>query len=822
MATATIQFTQGLTVGNAGQSVIGFVANAFVTLTDAGGPASNTTWLWQIVSWPAPLSSVPPIISSTAQVATMTPTMDGVYIFRLTRVENSVTTVDIRFFAVLDVDGFCLPSPGQTGHMTNVGASQVAAQNAGWAGGASASTNVLLDGYLRGLKSLAKSVAGQFNATVVLDWYIATNGSDTNNTGRSPSSPFASFDGLIAATGLQRYPTFTQVNVHVGPGTYTPTATGIFDVMAEALESVVFNFQGTRTYVGGARTATPVGSTGTVSAVTSWDGTAKTEGLITVSSGIDFSQFNCDGGYFAEVVGGARDGLSVPIIWISTLTAISGSTLKFKTSGSSDVTLPQVGDVLRIYTVPALRGPCLLGSGNYFDLDFGANPFVVHSVTLGNVNPVEAGFTNCILRGLDAGAFGEKPLALFTSCVIYRSHFTGAITAGTTTFLGGVEIRYEGTLTLDDWSYFPNCGFVCGVDSSGVVIVEGITAFEAAPTSITLTVRSIMRCTAQLWFRDMGSLPTSPSILLSSGSLLTYSVLPAFVGTHASVDANIAGVGKNAADLPFINTAAFAGILSEGGAVPPTPTPSWNVGGNTGLTSPAVFGPTDAVDLNMSAQSNVWATVTTSGLSLSQPNLAISIACGNAVMSFTSGVEIDLTAPTITLAGAVNLTGPTTVTGAFSATTSGTDTINLTAAGNLNASGASISLIASDIFAGVAFFGSAFSGTTNLGAGSGGLNFNGAAVFSSVISVGNATVDGNFGQNTAANTVDRGNYFEVNQTTAGRTLTIPAPTGGNARKGQLAFVSNIGSASFTMLGKTVSPGSVLIAVWKGATWVQGI
>lgn len=153
MANATCQFTQGVTVGGDGQSVIGFAANTLVTMTDAGGNAASTTWQWQIISWPSPLSSPPTITNSTSRIATVTPTLDGVYIVKLTRIENSVTTIDIRFFGVVDADGLCLPSAGQTGTMSNIGASPTLAQNAGWMGRSDASTNSLLDAYLRLLRA---------------------------------------------------------------------------------------------------------------------------------------------------------------------------------------------------------------------------------------------------------------------------------------------------------------------------------------------------------------------------------------------------------------------------------------------------------------------------------------------------------------------------------------------------------------------------------------------------------------------------------------------------------------------------------------------
>lgn len=68
----------------------------------------------------------------------------------------------------------------------------------------------------------------------------------------------------------------------------------------------------------------------------------------------------------------------------------------------------------------------------------------------------------------------------------------------------------------------------------------------------------------------------------------------------------------------------------------------------------------------------------------------------------------------------------------------------------------------------------------------------------------------------AASTVNVKSHFTINQTTAGQTLTLPTPTGGVT--GRLAYVSNIGTASFTMLGRTVAAGQTLFAVWNGLAW----
>src|SRR5262249_15022080 len=137
-----------------------------------------------------------------------------------------------------------------------------------------------------------------------------------------------------------------------------------------------------------------------------------------------------DTGYFAEIVGGPRDGTSVIISWYTSVTPISGNTGKFRTSATG-AGLPQVGDVLRIYSCSQFPGLCYLGTGNYFDLDLDRNDptdnFIVHDLT---VSPdAEVFFGSSILRGLDSGAFGSSPVGLANDSVIYRSHFGGAFDA---------------------------------------------------------------------------------------------------------------------------------------------------------------------------------------------------------------------------------------------------------------------------------------------------------------------------------------------------------------------------------------------------------
>jgi hypothetical protein len=76
---------------------------------------------------------------------------------------------------------------------------------------------------------------------------------------------------------------------------------------------------------------------------------------------------------------------------------------------------------------------------------------------------------------------------------------------------------------------------------------------------------------------------------------------------------------------------------------------------------------------------------------------------------------------------------------------------------------------------------------------------------------------GNIG--TAAATVDIATNFNINQTTAGQTLSLPNPTNTTTTKGKVITINNVGTANFTIGGVTVPAGSYGSAfVWNGTVW----
>jgi parallel beta-helix repeat protein len=96
---------------------------------------------------------------------------------------------------------------------------------------------------------------------------------------------------------------------------------------------------------------------------------------------------------------------------------------------------------------------------------------------------------------------------------------------------------------------------------------------------------------------------------------------------------------------------------------------------------------------------------------------------------------------------------------------------------------------------------------------------NNGATVNSTLALGNFTASGAIGAATA--TVDIYTSISVMQTTAGQTLTLPAPTA-NTIYGRILYLSNIGTASLTVNGATLNPGATGTFIWSntnaGATW----
>jgi hypothetical protein len=82
------------------------------------------------------------------------------------------------------------------------------------------------------------------------------------------------------------------------------------------------------------------------------------------------------------------------------------------------------------------------------------------------------------------------------------------------------------------------------------------------------------------------------------------------------------------------------------------------------------------------------------------------------------------------------------------------------------------------------------------------------------ITINNLASGGAIG--TAAATVDMGTMFNVGQTSASQTVTLPNPT--NVKPGRIVYLCNNGTAAFSAYSASVSAGTCLQAVWTGSAW----
>ena len=109
-------------------------------------------------------------------------------------------------------------------------------------------------------------------------------------------------------------------------------------------------------------------------------------------------------------------------------------------------------------------------------------------------------------------------------------------------------------------------------------------------------------------------------------------------------------------------------------------------------------------------------------------------------------------------------------------------------------------------------------GTAQVGtsAGNGALLNNGSTVNTSY-PMGNLTIGG-WDAGGASATVDKYTYITANQAATGQTLTPPTPTA-SATYGRVVYLTNGGTASFTLLGTTIGIGSTATLLWANINGV---
>lgn len=93
------------------------------------------------------------------------------------------------------------------------------------------------------------------------------------------------------------------------------------------------------------------------------------------------------------------------------------------------------------------------------------------------------------------------------------------------------------------------------------------------------------------------------------------------------------------------------------------------------------------------------------------------------------------------------------------------------------------------------------------------LHNSGSTVFSSN-TIADLPAGGAIG--TAATTVDVKTTFNINQTTANQTLTLPSPT--DATAGRIVYINNVGTVGFTMSNQRIETGQSFQFIWNGTAW----
>jgi hypothetical protein len=81
------------------------------------------------------------------------------------------------------------------------------------------------------------------------------------------------------------------------------------------------------------------------------------------------------------------------------------------------------------------------------------------------------------------------------------------------------------------------------------------------------------------------------------------------------------------------------------------------------------------------------------------------------------------------------------------------------------------------------------------------------------LAVSNVAAGGNV---TTAGNIDAYTVFNVNQTTANQTLTLPSPT--NTTAGKIVYVNNVGTVEFIMNNDRVRTSSGRQFIWNGTAW----
>jgi hypothetical protein len=202
--------------------------------------------------------------------------------------------------------------------------------------------------------------------------------------------------------------------------------------------------------------------------------------------------------------------------------------------------------------------------------------------------------------------------------------------------------------------------------------------------------------------------------------------------------------------------------------------------------------------------------------SASTNSSGVSITSGNAAGATSNSGSISIDSGTATgTAGSISLGASNA-----SALTIGRSGVTTTLQGSVSLTGAGTALTVTNdaSIGGDLTVTGQVTATDGLTVGTGSNFINQGSTLFTAVAVSDVAGGGNIG--TAAATVDIATTFNVNQTTASQTLTLPNPT--TATAGRIAFVNNVGSASFTMYGSVIGTGKSNTFIWNGSSWVTTV
>lgn len=313
-------------------------------------------------------------------------------------------------------------------------------------------------------------------------------------------------------------------------------------------------FTGTRTVL----------NTYVLSAATAWNEATGVVGSYTLTGAPNITAL----GYLnklARVNGGARDGVKAGI---ANDLGSGVFNANFGDQSIYDVTEPQVGDSLQVYSVPKLGGDVQISV-------FGEGILFLEALDIGTIGAshgsgVHAGtvqFIGCVLRGIDAFQGADEvtlDVCLTLDAHSYTQMDVWACTHGS---VGGSGLSSRGGTTVWVGTRILLVGSQLNVghpqNGPGDIRADGTIAILSmnSGSGTTITHRSSIVTNSYFFERNCAG---TPGIVVDPGGAFYYTSgkLPAFTGaTTPAVNLSIGRTSKAAGALPFIEPANNAAVV---------------------------------------------------------------------------------------------------------------------------------------------------------------------------------------------------------------------------------------------------------------------